>query len=346
MDIDMLDIDTEELKSVTSIASDGHSKVEPIRNVRRGPAPGSSGRKRKNSTELSQHPQSIKRRNREDAMSSIEKRIELAKKADRSAIGYHIRNLKKTKKYQDATEDERSKMEEDMKSEVLRKRDIDGVSAKVIEYLLGYGENGGRYAEYDDGNPAWEDIDFDIWDPSTEVIWRNDDQLNHEKLPDYNNQYLRQHGYGIPPAVSSKMSGIAFKYWQLKWKAHFRSYTKKLRILSRRQIDGTEPPHMFFTPGEIAIFKNMATWKEDDIDIETGWYTLPGPVEWWADGYDYESYGFDVPTADMRHHEALLMAFTPSVKPPALWDEVFPSETELCLMNSSIEARLLQKIFE
>jgi len=47
----------------------------------------------------------------------------------------------------------------------------------------------------------------------------------------------------------------------------------------------------------------------------------------------------------MRQYEAFSMVVTPSVELPVLWDEVFPSETELCLINDSVEAKMLQKLF-
>ena len=73
---------------------------------------------------------------------------------------------------------------------------------------------------------------------------------------------------------------------------------------------------MFFTPGKCAIFKNIVTWNDEDF--MEGWYTLLGPAEWWVEEYNYESYGFAVPTLDMKQYEAFSMMVTSSVKLPIL----------------------------
>ena len=103
-------------------------------------------------------------------------------------------------------------------------RDIDGISAKSVEQRLGYGEAGGYYAEFDDGNPAWEDIDFDMWDSSTEAIWHQDDQLNNEKLEEYDDQEMHDYGRMIPSMLSLRLRKIAFRTWQRKWNRHARTY--------------------------------------------------------------------------------------------------------------------------
>ena len=52
-----------------------------------------------------------------------------------------------------------------------------------------------------------------------------------------------------------------------------------------------------------------------------------------------------MPTLDIRQYEAFSIVVTPSIELPALWDEVFPSETELYLINDLVEANMLQKLF-
>ena len=94
----------------------------PICNPKRGPTPGSHGRKRKTSEELSTHPRSVKRRNREAAMTQVEKKIDNAKKADRAAIGYRICLLKDMDAYKCVTGDEQARMEDDVRHDILRKR--------------------------------------------------------------------------------------------------------------------------------------------------------------------------------------------------------------------------------
>jgi len=53
----------------------------------------------------------------------------------------------------------------------------------VIAQQLGLGERGGAYAQWDDGNPVWEDMDDSPDDPETEARWRQDDIDNGEIIP-------------------------------------------------------------------------------------------------------------------------------------------------------------------
>ena len=93
-----------------------------VRTSRRGPVPGRGRLKRKPSAELSQHPHSVKRRQRETAMIAIETQIEKAKKADRTAIRYRKRRLVKEPMYIDAGVDEKARMEDSIREDVCQKR--------------------------------------------------------------------------------------------------------------------------------------------------------------------------------------------------------------------------------
>ena len=103
-------------------------------------------------------------------------------------------------------------------------RDIDGISAKSIEQHLGYGEAGGYYAEFNDGNPAWEDVDFDMWDSLMEVIWHQNDQLNNKKLEKYNDQEMHNYGHIISSMLSSRLYKIIFRTQQCKQNRYAYTY--------------------------------------------------------------------------------------------------------------------------
>lgn len=108
-----------------------------------------------------------------------------------------------------------------------------------------------------------------------------------------------------------------------------------------------EPLHMFFSEGERATFKNLSSWNcEDDVaSPESGWYELPGPSSWWPDNYDYRKHGFDVSVTYLRYQEALALVLNDFDEVPEMWDQVFPSETELCLVSDTLEGRLLLNLF-
>lgn len=70
---------------------------------------------------------------------------------------------------------------------------MDGKHWTVIAQQLGWGEGGGVYAQWDDGNPTWEDMDDDPEDPETEARWRQDDINNGEIIPTFlENAYTDQ----------------------------------------------------------------------------------------------------------------------------------------------------------
>ena len=80
--------------------------------------------KRKPAAELSKNPHSIKCQKCIDEIraNEIRSKIERAKNADRSARGYALEKLKKTKEYQDASEEVKKGMEEETRSNIMRKR--------------------------------------------------------------------------------------------------------------------------------------------------------------------------------------------------------------------------------
>ena len=51
------------------------------------------------------------------------------------------------------------------------------------------------------------------------------------------------------------------------------------------------PPHLWFRPEEIAVWRNFAACSSAEE------IAFPGPADWWA-GYDAAKHGFDVPDGD------------------------------------------------
>jgi hypothetical protein len=54
-------------------------------------------------------------------------------------------------------------------------RFVEGKTGPQVAQKLGVGPEGGRYALFDDGNPTWEDEEFNSDDDDAEAIWRSDD---------------------------------------------------------------------------------------------------------------------------------------------------------------------------
>jgi hypothetical protein len=112
---------------------------------------------------------------------------------------------------------------------------------------------------------------------------------------------------------------------------------------------------MFFSnPAVRAIFRNMATWMEGNVestsettvvaDRYNDWYTLPGPAEWWSDDYDYERFGFDVELdIDGKYQRAFEMIYEDT--PSQAFDMLLPGSDELMTRTNTKETAFLLKPF-
>jgi hypothetical protein len=214
-----------------------------------------------------------------------------------------------------------------------------------VEMKYGYGESGGAYALYDDGNTAWEDEDLDFDDPETERIWKEEDEINMGVI-------ATPHGdeESLQRSLGKRLTKTAFKEWRNLWKGYTRSFEKGVRELEmnpmstwvRGYIHMGEyydflPPHDFFSAGERAIFRNIASWSASD----DGWYYLPGPADWWPENYDFEKHGWEPCEEDLGQQAAFNLANGYMDDVPEEWDKVLPTEDELGFIPSNIAARLL-----
>jgi hypothetical protein len=79
--------------------------------------------KRKASEDLSTNKYSVKRQHRDEVLkkNDVEWKIELAKRADRSAKAYQLSKLRKTQEYLDASSEKRTAMETEEKEKLEHK---------------------------------------------------------------------------------------------------------------------------------------------------------------------------------------------------------------------------------
>lgn len=230
---------------------------------------------------------------------------------------------------------------------------------------------------WDDGNDAWEDIEDTSDDPFYEKRVQANDAENKERLPtdmDIQNAKdrttLRQEG-------AATMAHIQFKHWSRFWRHKLQKFFTQLVELSRRgdtqnwekwhydlhtnRVHEIEPPQMFFAdPAVRALFRNMGSWmketsetsikmlssvdSDNDRDNQSGWYTLPGPADWWPDQYDYKKFGFDVEAGNGEKYErAFQMMF--ELTPPELFKWILPGMDELMMVNHTRETEVLLQFF-
>jgi hypothetical protein len=98
-------------------------------------------------------------------------------------------------------------------------------------------------------------------------------------------------------------------------------------------------PGKFFTTGEKAIWRNLAAWAYGPDE----WVDLPGPAQWWPD--DIDSTGFIFSDQSTGHKEAMLMVENDELLDEDLYYRLFPSHTDLRVMEDNSQSRLLLKSF-
>ena len=237
--------------------------------------------------------------------------------------------------------------------------EIDGVSAVAVAKKLGVGEEGGKYAIWDDGNSAWEDTPFSSDDEVAEAIWWAEDARDGFRVEKKTKDELQQNARNCQKEFATRIMSIAFRSWQRKWRCHFWNMEKKYLVLSRdgpptlvydpetAQIHDVQPPHTFFSTGERAMMRNVWGWggTETEDDAAAGWYTLPGPGSWWPDDYDFSRHGFDLPNENLGQLEAWQLVWDGSYKAtgivPRSWERTLPSDVELAMVSNTIEGNML-----
>lgn len=101
----------------------------------------------------------------------------------------------------------------------------------------------------------------------------------------------------------------------------------------------TLPPHLFFTKTEIAVWRNFTTWNLDGDAAN-----LPGPGDWYPDGYNASQHGFDLDTNAQGAYRAWQM-LGEKVE-PADFKWILPSDEKLTLLPPTKESEeLLTKFY-
>jgi hypothetical protein len=166
----------------------------------------------------------------------------------------------------------------------------------------------------------WEDISEDPFDPTLESLWREDDLLSFGEAGMPTIEETKKAGEDLGVVKKINLDKIIFQHWQKFWKKGMRTFFRKLEKMECQHRDDWEKWHFslstnriteyilpedHFTIAERAIFRAVAATGPE-------WYNLPGPAEWWPDGYDYEKHGWEV-TSDAvltrKHDSALKLVF-------------------------------------
>ncbi|KAF7960186.1 hypothetical protein EAE96_001784 [Botrytis aclada] len=309
--------------------------------------------KRKASAELSNNPHTTKARNRLNNRNEFEIQIEKAKASDQAAITYRLKTIRRSSEWIQASELERAVIKERVKNEVIHKRKVKGVHASNIAQKLGYGDHGGQFAQAFDGNDNFEDCEIDD-EALQEQIWRDDDKCNGERFIDLEGDKEEQKQKLFVHGIK-KHQNLEFRLWQKAWKRVMKRFQNKCNKLNRKgvryltslgpYIDRQTgkyyeiiPPHRFFTPHEMMLWRNLrATLNAGCEEGDPDWVQLPGPNEWYVEGYNLEEYGFyDPPKEDKELYEGMLLLLMHSEDSvPRDYQRVDFTCKEFRLMNST-----------
>ena len=100
------------------------------------------------------------------------------------------------------------------------------------------------------------------------------------------------------------------------------------------------PPHLFFTPTELAVWRNFTTWSTDGEEQ----VPLPRPTEWYPKGYETEKHGFHLDDDAIRAYQAWEMLR--ETTEPADFKWVLPSEDKLTVLLATKELEdLLSQLY-
>ncbi|OAF60365.1 hypothetical protein VC83_03246 [Pseudogymnoascus destructans] len=124
--------------------------------------------------------------------------------------------------------------------------------------------------------------------------------------------------------------------------AHYISETGQLEhsVLALQELDGehTDPPHLYFTKTQMAVWRNFASWSFDGEQVY-----LPGPADWYPDGYDTEFYGFQLDSDALGAFRAWEVLREETE--PAEYKWILPSDDRLLLLSPTKESEELLSQF-
>ena len=100
-------------------------------------------------------------------------------------------------------------------------------------------------------------------------------------------------------------------------------------------------PKKFFTSGEKAVWRNLATWALDsDSEMDGGWVELPGPAEWWSEEeMDVDLEGFWFSTHSARGHMDAIRLINSGEDTEGVYSRVLPSDRDLWVMDDTSSSR-------
>jgi hypothetical protein len=104
------------------------------------------------------------------------------------------------------------------------------------------------------------------------------------------------------------------------------------------------PPAEFFTTGEKAVWRNLASWAWQDDE----WVDLPGPASWWPKSdAQIDATGFHFSTKSPEgHKEAILVMYAAKEPEDGSYQRVFPSDSEFWVMEDTVATQnYLRKFF-
>ncbi|ELR06196.1 hypothetical protein GMDG_07851 [Pseudogymnoascus destructans 20631-21] len=304
-------------------------------------------RKRKESTEKSTNENTKRVQNHCNNMTEQELKVDNAKRADKAATAYAIKKIQRHKLSKPLAQ-----LNNKRRFSLRRTSIQDGNHASIIQQHLGIGEGGGAYAVWDDNNHAWETEDEDD-EVAQEAMWRADELANGIGIKEIEKVQLEVETQ--TEASTKRVEQLAFTIWRRKWSTAYKSTLKLMNKVNTDPdflknlppaIDEETgiyyekiPPHLYLTKLQLAVWRNFASWNFED-----GQVSLPGPADWYPDGYDTTQHGFQLDEDATGAFKAWEMLREKDELVDFKW--VLPSDEKLAMLPPTKESdELLAKCY-
>lgn len=93
--------------------------------------------------------------------------------------------------------------------------------------------------------------------------------------------------------VHEQMQGLLgddfeWRHWRAGWEAALKTFRKKvMKVNTNPSLTACAPPEVYFDDMDRAVCRTLIHADNSN------WVTLPGPVGWWPDDYDFNGHGFE-----------------------------------------------------
>ncbi|KAI9786625.1 MAG: hypothetical protein M1839_006176 [Geoglossum umbratile] len=253
-------------------------------------APNAAPEKRKAEAELSQHPRSVKRRNRLANQSATDREVERAVQRDRANKNNALKRYLKSDQYQSLPENQKGGARTEFLIQWIEANNRRSDSAAQLKVRLSWYDD----VVTDDVGSDWEDA-AEEFDERMDAIHRIDEAVEGYTPMEVDGAQFKE--------MVSTAERHRIKRSQLAIYGAMRATWLQVAVSFYRKLDAadggdTSINTFSFSKLEIAVWQVIAMSVGK---FRRGWYDLPGPATMWPDDLDFDTIGWTIPSMEPRH---------------------------------------------